>query len=447
MFKLTRFLAKTLSFRLSLMVIVALAALLIVALLVVFFFSRKMVREEALQDAKQTLEATVQRLDNILLDVEQSSGNIYWRMINHVNHPEEMQVYTDKLVESNPYITNTHIIWDTDSDATAASDVCWTDPSSSDSRDVTSFLLPIHNGQKRVATLSVDVSLSLLSRIVLETKPSPNSFCTLLGKNGSFIVYPDSSILNQNVFELANENPSVAEAAESMLAGETGYRRIRMDGENFYIFYKPFERAAESGRAMTNLGWSAGIIYPEDDIFGDYNRLLYYVLAIALAGLLLLLLFCLVFIHRQFLPLRALSQSAQRIAGGYYDEPIPFSRHNDEVGRLQNHFQRMQQSLSTRMGEMQQLSRTLQERARVLQAAYEQAQGADRMKTSFLYNMSNQMMSPISGICKSVVTISGQYDSLSEEETTRLVADIQQWGEKITALLNQLIADSQQIMK
>ena len=168
MFKLTRFLAKTLSFRLSLMVIVALAALLIVALLVVFFFSRKMVREEALQDAKQTLEATVQRLDNILLDVEQSSGNIYWRMINHVNHPEEMQVYTDKLVESNPYITNTHIIWDTDSDATAASDVCWNDPSSSDSCDVTSFLLPIYNGQKRVATLSVDVSLSLLSR-----RPSP----------------------------------------------------------------------------------------------------------------------------------------------------------------------------------------------------------------------------------------------------------------------------------
>ena len=83
----------------------------------------------------------------------------------------------------------------------------------------------------------------------------------------------------------------------------------------------------------------------------------------------------------------------------------------------------------------------------MLQAAYEQAQGADRMKTRFLYNMSNQMMSPISGICKSVVTISGQYDSLSEEETTRLVADIQQWGEKITALLNQLIADSQQIMK
>ena len=106
----------------------------------------------------------------------------------------------------------------------------------------------------------------------------------------------------------------------------------------------------------------------------------------------------------------------------------------------------MQQSLATRMGEMQQLTDTLQERAHVLQAAYEQAESADRMKTNFLYNMSDQMMAPVTNIFSNVKTISARYNKLTEEETNRLVEEIQQRGGKVTALLNQLISDSENIM-
>ena len=56
-----RYIGKTLSFRLSLMVIHALATLLMVALLVLLFFSRKAVKDEALRDAEQTLPAAVIR--------------------------------------------------------------------------------------------------------------------------------------------------------------------------------------------------------------------------------------------------------------------------------------------------------------------------------------------------------------------------------------------------
>ena len=445
MFRLTRILTRTLSFRLSLMVIACLATLLMVALIIMFVFSRRLVKEEALLDASQTLEATVQQIDNILLDVEQASGNVYWKMMTHIDEPGMVEVYTRKLAEINPYISDCRVIWDTDSDAISTNEACWIEPSS-ENNGVFSFLLPIYKGQQKVGVQKADLSPSLLSKIVLETKPSPNSFCTLLGKTGSFIVYPDSSILNKNVFELANEDPTVADAAESMLAGEKGYKSIKLYGETFYIFYKPFERTIVRGRSMTDLGWSAGIIYPEDDIFGDYNRLLYYVLIIAVVGLMLLLFLCRSFVHHQFLPLRQLGMSAQHVAEGRYDEPIPDSRQQDEVGRLQKHFLQMQQSLATRMGEMQQLSQTLKERGEVLQAAYEQAQGADRMKTNFLYNMSNQMMSPVSGICRSVMALSDSHKELSEEDTNQMVDDIRQQGLKITALLNQLIADSESIM-
>ena len=452
MLRLTKLITRTLSFRLSLRVLVALAILLMVALMVMFIYSRKALKKEALENAGQSLEATIQHIDNILLSVEQSAGNIYWKLIVHLNQPDKVEEYCRKLVENNPYIIDCSIVMDTDSNKIDTNLTGWTNPSTVESQKekaVTSFCLPIYIDGKKAGALVTDVSLTVLSKIVSETKPSPNSFCTLLGNDGNFIVYPDSSFVDLSIFALAKQNTksSIEETAQAMMAGETGYHHVSLDGEDFYVFYKPFERTDAPGRSMGKLGWSAGIIYPENDIFGDYNRLLYIVLAITLGGLILLLLLCQTYIHRQLLPLRLLSKSAQRISEGYFDEPIPDSKQQDEVGRLQNHFQQMQQSLATRVGELKQLTDTLQERGEVLQAAYEQAQGAERMRTSFLYNMSNQMMTPARAIYKSVMTFREHYTELTEEKIDQLVDEIQLRGEKITELLNQLIADSEKKTK
>ena len=449
MSKVTKFLAKTLSFRLSLRIIAALALLLMLALMTMFYFSRKAVREEALQNAGQTLEAMVENIDNVLLSVEQAAGNIYWKMMAHADRPELMDIYAHKLVECNPYITDSRIIWDADSNTVGAMAV-WTTPrkvGSSKENAVATFRLPFYDKNRKLNVLTIDISLTLLSKIVLEEKPSPNSICALLGKEGTIIIYPDSTRLNMNLIALAEKfnHPTLVEAAEAMLAGETGYKEVMVKGKTCYAFYKPFKQTEVRGRAMTDLGWSAGIIYPEEDIFGSYNRLVWTVLIIAVVGLGLLFVFCRLFIHHQLLPLRRLGKSAQIIAEGRYDEPIPESRNQDEVGRLQNHFHAMQQSLALHMGELQQLSNTLKERGEVLQAAYEQAQGADRIKTNFLYNMSDQMKAPVNNILQSVKTICQHGSELTDEDTSKMVDEIMRRGEKVTALLNQLIADSEKL--
>ena len=414
MARLPKVIRGTLSFRLSLRVLLALATLLLAALLIMFRYSRKAVKEEALMDAQQTLEATVERIDNILLSVEQGAGNVYWKMLPVIDQPEKVEAYTRKLVEANPYITNCNIIWDADTTKAMG----WLDPQTQGNA-ITTYSLPIYKGQEKVGTMAIDVSLALVSKILLEAKPSPNSFCTLLRKNGSVIIHPDSSILNQNILVLAKDKDySMIETAEAMLNGESGYKKVKLDGNNYYVFYKPFERSYVTGRSMEELGWSVGIILPEKDIFGDYIQLHYIVLLIAVVGLLLLLLSCYFFIHHQLIPLRQLEKSAQRIAGGYYDEPIPECR----------------------------LYETLKERGEELQSSYEQAQAADRMKTNFLYNMSDQMMAPIGDIFKSVKTISDRRNELTEEDTDKLVDEIQDRGDKVTALLNQLIKDSEKIM-
>ena len=450
MSRLTSHIRSTLSARLSLVVIAALAILLVVALFIMFFFSRKALREEAISNAAQSLEATVARIDNILLDVEQATGNMYFKMMPYYRQPEKLQAYAQRLVDVNPYIVDAHFHWATDSIPVDFNKVGWITPlrlKELNGEPLTAFRLPIYEGQSVIGAFDVSVSLTQLTEIILESKPSPNSFSILLDNKGKLIVFPDSAILNKNAFELTEKLDNNAELGviHAMTSGETGYRYLKMDDRDCYVFYKPFVRADVPGRAKIDLGWSAGIIFPEEDIFGDYNRLLNTVFIIAIIGLLLLLVSCRLFIHRQLVPLRQLAVSAQRIAGGSYDNPIPDIPKQDEIGRLNRHFQNMQQSLAMRMGELQRASEVLKDRGDELQATYEQAQAGDRMKTNFLYNMSDQMMAPVSDITQRVMTISNSANELSEEETNRLVDEIHDRGSMVTALLNQFITDSEKI--
>ena len=479
---------RTLSFRLSLTLLIALTTLLMVALIIMFIFSRMAVKEEASLKATQTLQATQQRIDNILLSVEQSAGNIYLNIINHIDQPEKMDTYCRKFVEGNPYSNGCCIAFEPDFyqnypnlivfyrksgvrdndgkevlvEAKTESGLPyykqtwytstlkkrvpdWLEPreeNATNGEPVTVFTLPIYIKEKKAGVMAAGVPLNLLSKIVEDAKPSPNSFCALLGKDGAYIVHPDTTKLKfKNALSL--ESPTAKEAAKAMMAGETGYKKFKQNGKNYYVFYKPFERTAAPGRSMEKLNWSIGVIYPEDDIFGDYRRLHYTVGTIAAVGLLLLLLLIYTFIHRQLLPLRTLSFSAKRIADGHYDERIPNTRQQDEVGRLQKDFQHMQQALQQRVGEMDQLTQTLEERGKELQAAYELAQSGDRMKTNFLYNMSNQMISPISEICASVKAFKDQIGTMTEETNNELVENILTQGESITAMLRQLLNESE----
>ena len=190
---------------------------------------------------------------------------------------------------------------------------------------------------------------------------------------------------------------------------------------------------------MENLKWSVGVIYPEDDIFGNYNRLPYYVLGIAFFGLLIFFFLCRWVTHRRLQPLLLLSDSAKRIAAGHYDEKVPDTNRGDEVGLLQDHFRRMQQSLEAHVTELKHLTDTLQERGKVLRDAYNRAQEANRMKTSFLHHMTNQMIAPSAAIKESVAHLCDNYHDVSLQEANHEVEVIQQQSKAIIDLVNTLI--------
>ena len=470
--------------RISLMVVLAMAVLLIASMAVMFYYSRKAVEEEAIQKALQSLEGATRRIDNVLLSVEQTTGNVFFSMLSHLNDPEKISAYSRMLVETNPYIAGCAIAFkpdffkghkyfmayvhrgDSAGIAYASSELVtdkyfghrlyteqdwyklpmegkkagWLNPitgEESNLEPIFTFALPIMaRNREPVGVIGVDISLSLLSRFVAESRPSPNSYCMLIDENGSFIVHPFADMLMKgNVMTVAAGSETAKEAAQAMMTGEAGYRSFKLAGEDFYVFYKPFQRESVMGRSEIELKWSAGMIYPEDDIFGDYKRLSYLLIAIAGVGLLLLYLISRVYIHRQMKPLFMLAEKAQLIAKGNYDETIPDSHQTDEIGRLQNNFQQMQQSLAIHIGALEKLKTQLQEHGEELRTAYQKAQKADRMKTAFLHNMTNQMTEPAQAIVNDVEALrSGESQDLAA-----LTTDIEAQGQTIATLLDNLI--------
>ena len=107
-----KFLAKTLSVRLSLNVVSAVALLFVVALLAMYWYTRGIVKEEVLQKATQTLEATVQHMDNMLYDVEHVARNMRWNVEHHLDQPDLMFTYSKKVLELNPNISGCAIAFE-----------------------------------------------------------------------------------------------------------------------------------------------------------------------------------------------------------------------------------------------------------------------------------------------------------------------------------------------
>ena len=426
------------------MAVSAMAVLLIASLVVMLLYSRKKVKEETIARVTLTLDATVQNIDNILLSVEQSTGNVYYSLPSRINNPEALELYRRKLIDSNPYVADCTIAL---GDTTVTESKWTVKPVQEGKEPLISFSVPLYNTAGQLAGyVGTDVSMGLLSRIVAQTKPSENSFCVLLDSVGNFIVHPDAEeLMQQSAIEIskANANAELVEAVQAMIAGQTDYRTFRLWGTDFYVYFKPFSRGSVRGRTIGHLGWSAGIIYPERDIFGDYNNLQYYVLVISIIGLLLTFLLSHAVIKSRLKPLLMLTSQAQHIAAGNFSEPIPDSKHIDEVGRLQDNFQLMQRSLATQIDELESLKNTLYQRCEGLRKAYDQAKKADRMKTSFLHNMTNQMMEPAVAIEQDVQQLCSQ----SDRDTAQVVSDVQKKGKAITELLKNLISMSDDEMR
>lgn len=476
-------------FRLNVQLAAEILLLLLLTLGVLTYYSHKVLNEEARRDAGLMLDATILNIDNILLSVEQGAGNVYHDVLAHLDDKQRMFTYARELVESNPNIigcafafkpgyysgtdlfmayvhrkntanafktelvettsftnrTYTEQSWYTETMKSGW--IGWTDPLTGDDTEnisLVSFCLPIiDKSGERVGVMAVDVSVNQLSKIVLAAKPSENGYSVLIARNGHYIVHPDISRLDgKTVYDRVEEGTDLGAiaAAEAMLSGYVGEKSFKQNGEKWNVFFKPFVRNEWKGRHMGEgtLGWSVGVVYPDDDIFGMHNILVYLVAIITIISLGVFFLLCTWIIRRKLKPLRMLTEKAQNVAAGDLDQIVAVTSRDDEIGQLQNRFGKMQQSLKKQIDAIERETFMLNQRGEMLKATYGKTEESDKIKSSFLRYMIKQLEVPTQSIDSSVTTLCNNYGNSTNEEVGKQVNNITVKSEVIIDLLNNI---------
>ena len=111
---LTGYIQRSLSTRLSLLVVVFSAAILVASLGFMFRVSSSAIRQEAAGRATQSLEGTALRVQAILDRVRVATDNTDWLITRHLDGPDSMFVYSRRILENNPDLNGCSIAFEPD---------------------------------------------------------------------------------------------------------------------------------------------------------------------------------------------------------------------------------------------------------------------------------------------------------------------------------------------
>jgi signal transduction histidine kinase len=146
-----------------------------------------------------------------------------------------------------------------------------------------------------------------------------------------------------------------------------------------------------------------------------------------------------VFMTRSIIiPIRQLQKSASRIAEGDYRQSVNISAKN-EIGQLASAFNQMSQMVLKRDTELTQAAQALEKQVMEAQAAREQAERSDRVKSAFLASMSHELRTPLNSVINyTKFVIKGVMGPVNERqiETLSKVADS---GKHLLNLINDVL--------
>ena len=202
---------------------------------------------------------------------------------------------------------------------------------------------------------------------------------------------------------------------------------LQQEGEQAYTFQED----------IYDKQFSIVAVCPATDLHDKYADIQVFLLLRGIIGVLVLLFILWKVIAHHLLPLHVLADSAQRIADGHLDERIPDTRHQDEIGQLQNSLSKMQHSLADYMEEMRNKQDTHNLQNTQLQKAYSEAQEYERVKDKFIHDMAGQLAPPMDSVCRSTYSICAEYKTMSKTEMAKKQIDILQDTENIISLLDQ----------
>ena len=422
---------KSLSTKLSLAILVFAVPIFFISLGILFMQSRHMIRREATIRANSVLTTKIQRISRHLMTIE-TATNTYSQIVEESFQPDSLFAFTQRIVFLNSHIDGCSIsaepdmfpkyglhfsaytVRRPDSIETVIEEpydyfnkvwyktpaqkhhACWVVYyDESDSLELTldgmiaSYGRPLHRPDGRLAgIISTDLSLLRFSKYMSEEKPYPNSYFMMTDEAGRFLIHPDSTrLFTQTIYSGADptHNPELFALGYEMTEGNQGNMMVDIDGVRCLVCYQP----------IRGTDWSMAIICPDSDVLDDYYQLTYVLIPLLFFGLLLIILLCYHTVGQAIRPLNELLDKSQMIASGNMEVHIPRSPREDVVGRLQNSFATMLQSLNFHMGSVRYTSGQMRERNEELAKATLKVQEAERQKTAFIQNVSHQIRTPL----------------------------------------------------
>ncbi|WP_294743923.1 ATP-binding protein [uncultured Prevotella sp.] len=450
---------RSLSAKLSLSILLLAIPIFVLSLGILFVQSRNIIKKEAMEHAKSLLNTTMQRLDRNMMAVETATDIYDWEITENLQ-PDSLLALTRRVVTRNPHVDGCSIsmepdvfpqigryfsvytVRETDTITSVIEQEyeyfekiwyktphnlnkpCWvTFFDESDSLELTisgliaSYGKPIYSSDNQfIGVISSDISLIRLSKDITAEKPYPNSYFMMLGKEGHYFIHPDSTkLFTHTIFDDVDprEQADLIALGHEMTAGNQGSMAVVIDGTPCLVCYQP----------MHGTEWSLAIVCPESDILNDYHALANIIALLIAFGLLLILIFCHRAVAHAIRPINQLLTKTQTIASGNYEVHIPKSNRNDVVGRLQNSFATMLQSLNFHMGSIRYTAEQTENRNQELLQAMRLAEEADRNKTTFIQNVTHQIRTPLNIIMgfsqvlrDDVKTSTSTNSGISEEE-------------------------------
>ena len=202
--------------------------------------------------------------------------------------------------------------------------------------------IPIHNREGRpVAVLCSDLSLEDMRNDMLqkvrqgkrnyEQNEKHPSYNCIIDRNGRYVLHPDRDRMLKDTLD-----------AKVTFKGKEGTVSAIVDGVPSWIFY----------RHLKYVEWTVMMVVPENLIQRHGRMLNTIILLVMLIGLAAIYLFCRQQIRKVTSPLHRFARSAEEVAKGNFNTPLPDIRDDDEIRLLRDSFGNMQQSLSRYIDEL-----------------------------------------------------------------------------------------------
>ena len=115
---------------------------------------------------------------------------------------------------------------------------------------------------------------------------------------------------------------------------------------------------------------------------------------------------------------------------------MPDIRRNDEIGQLYDHLKEMSKSLAAHVKELNLLTGQLKNRREVMYEVYAKERSVDRVMSSFLHFVTNQMIAPAQDVKRYVEKLCTSYRSFAPEEVGHIVSTINRKSDSIIELIN-----------